>query len=324
MKPSLVFLFLIGLVSLFSCKSDKAEKIDFNNVSIERIDKQLMSFPSKGELQEFLINNPWYTRDLYRAFPDDTAFVNHLYYIISHPGTKAFYDQIDSTFGNLAHLQGELEKAFANIKSHYPSFKAPKVYTTFTGLENDLFVSDSTIIIALDAFVGTKAMYRPDQPNYILSRYQEPYIVPAIIRLLSHSYIKSSGEGAMLNDMIYFGKSYEFTKEMMPETADSLLMSLPDSSLVANWYAQDLIWAHFIDKKLLYEQNQKVKEKYLGERPKTPEIGPKCPGRIGQWLGWRIIDKFRTENPDVAFEDLMNMTDAQEILRKSKYRGQVE
>jgi hypothetical protein len=323
MKTPFALLFLISCFAIFSCKSGK-EQTSAEPLSIERIDKKLMSFHNKGELQKFLDENPWYTKELYRVFPEDTAFVSHLYYIISHPGTKVFYNEVDSTFGDLSDLKKEISGAFEKIKEHYPSFKAPKVYTTFTGLENDLFVSDSTIIIALEAFVGPKAMYRPDQPNYILSRYQKQYIVPAIVRLLANSYISTSHEGTMLNDMIYFGKSYEFTKTMLPNTSDSLIISLPDSSLVSNWYAQDLIWAYFIDKQLLYEQNQKVKEKYLGERPKTPEIGPKCPGRIGQWLGWRIIDKFRTENPDVSFEELMKMTDAQEILRKSKYRGVVE
>jgi hypothetical protein len=323
MKIPFSLLFLISSFAIFSCNSEKKEASQ-ESLSIERIDKKLMSFQSKEELQKFLNENPWYSKDLYRVFPDDTAFVNHLFYIISHHGTKAFYSEVDSSFGDLSELKKELETAFTNIKELYPDFKTPKVYTTFTGLENDIFVSDSTIIIALEAFVGPTAMYRPDQPNYILSRYQKQYIVPAIIRLLANSYISSSREGTMLNDMIYFGKSYEFTKTMLPNTSDTLIISLPDSSLVSNWYAQDLIWAHFIDKQLLYEQNQKVKEKYIGERPKTPEIGPSCPGRIGQWLGWRIIDKFRTENPDVTFQELMNMTDAQEILRKSKYRGEVE
>jgi hypothetical protein len=324
MKFSIYIAIVILSFSFVSCESNKGGRISTESVTIERLDKELMSFKEKSELQNFLNDNPWYTRELYRAFPDDTAFVSHLYYTISHPSTKAFYQQVDSTFGDLSNLKEELGKAFANIKALYPSFNPPKVYATFTGLENDIFVSDSTIIIALEAFVGPQAIYRPDQPNYILSRYQEPYIVPAIIRLLSHSYIQSSGAGSMLNDMLYFGKSYEFTKTMLPGISDSLIISLPDSSLVSNWYAQDLVWAHFIDKKLLYEQNPKVKEKYLGERPITPEIGPMCPGRIGQWLGWRIIDKFRTENPEVTFEELMIMTDAQEILRKSKYRGEVE
>ena len=317
-----LFLFTFTLI-MAACGKEKDNQEE-NTVDIIRFDKQLMSVSSKEELAGLLQKNPWYTKDLYRVFPDDTAFVSHLYYIVSHPGSRAFYQEIDSTFGDLSDLKADFAKAFAHIKSIYPEFKAPKIYTTFTGLENDLYVDDSTVIIALEAFGGPKATYRPDQPNYILERYQKPYIVPAVIRLLSNSYIASTSEISMLNDMIYFGKSYAFTKEMMPDTPDSLIMGLPDSSLTGNWYAQDLIWAHFIDKKLLYEQNQKVKEKYLGERPKVPEIGSACPGRIGQWLGWRIIDKFLKENPDVTFAEMMKIKDPQEILRKSNYRGQIE
>lgn len=319
--------YLFGLILLvfgFSFQSCSESNQENTSLEITRLDKELMSFKTKEQLSSFLQENPWYSKSLYRVFPDDTAFISHLFYIISHPGTQDFYQEVDSTYGDLSPLKKELSAAFKNIKNQYPSFIAPKVYTTFTGIENDIYVSDSLVIISLESFLGPKAMYRPDQPAYILRRYDKPYIVPSIIRLLSDSYIKSTPESSMLNDMIYFGKSFEFTKTMLPDAADSLIIGIPDSSLVGNWYAQDLIWAHFIDKNLLFEQNQKVKEKYLGERPKVTEIGPSCPGRIGQWLGWRIIDKFRTENPSVTFTELMEMTDVQEILRMSKYRGEVE
>ena len=315
---------LLCSLSIFFVVCNNTSETKPLEVSIERFDQKLMNFKSKPELQEFLLANPWYTRDLYRAFPDDTAFVSHLYYIISHPGTQGFYKEVDSTFGDLSDIKQQFGEAFAHIKEIYPDFVPPKIYTTFTGLENDLYVSDSTIIISLEAFVGPDASYRPDQPEYIIRRYEKQYIVPSIIRLMASKYIKSGGEPTMLNDMLYFGKSFEFTKQVMPETADSIIIAMPDSSLRNNWYAQDLIWAHYIDKNLLYEQNQRVKEKYLGERPKTPEMGTAVPGRIGQWLGWRIIDKFRQENPDVSFKQLMEWTDAAELLRKSKYRGEVE
>lgn len=322
MKYFIIFAFCSISIWLFSCDSPTETKP--LEVTIERFDQKLMGMKSKPELQEFLLANPWYTRDLYRAFPDDTAFVSHLYYIISHPGTQQFYKQVDSSFADLNDIKLQFGEAFARIKETYPEFVVPKIYTTFTGLENDLYVSDSTIIISLEAFLGPQAMYRPDQPEYIIRRYEPQYIVPSIIRLMAAKYIKTGGEPTMLNDMLYFGKSFEFTKQMMPQTADSIIIAMPDSSLINNWYAQDLIWAHYIDKNLLYEQNQRVKEKYLGERPKTPEMGSAVPGRIGQWLGWRIIDKFRQENPDVSFLQLMEWTDAPELLRKSKYRGEVE
>ncbi len=327
LKPPFFILLLSALPFLYSCSSDSSkekEEINTENVEIIRFDKELMAVKSTEELTALLNKYPFYSRMLYRAFPEDTAFVNHIFYITQHPDTRKLYSETGSSFGDMGDLKKEFARAFTNIKKDYPDFKEPKIYTTFTGLENDLFVSDSLIIISLEAFLGPKATYRPDQPAYILSRYDKPYIVPSVIRLLSDRFIRGNQESALLNDMIYFGKSFEFTKEMLPDVPDSLIICLPDSSLKSNWYAQDLIWAHFIDKSLLYEQNPKTKEKYIGERPKVPEVGPSCPGRIGQWLGWRIVDKFRTENPDVSFVDLMNITDYQDILKRSKYRGEVE
>ncbi|WP_055145623.1 gliding motility protein GldB-related protein [Jiulongibacter sediminis] len=319
-------LFAFSSVALFSCgeDSEKSSEAPEAEVKFVRFDKELMSLQSKEELQSFLAENPWYSKSLYRAFPEDTSFVSHLYDIISHPGSRAFYEEVDSTFGDLSDLKAQFGKAFGNIKATYPDFKVPSVYTTFTGLENDLFVGDSIVIISLEAFAGPEASYRPDQPAYIQNRYQREYIVPTVIRLMAGPYIESNAGSDLLNDMIFFGKSFEFTKAMMPGVADSLIIALPDSSLQGNWYNQDIIWAHFIDKQLLYEQNHRTKEKYIGERPNVPEIGPACPGRVGQWLGWRIIDKFRTENPDVSLQELLKIKDPQEILRESKYRGLVE
>lgn len=321
---TIIFAFLS--ISLFSCGGNHRNDSTPADVDVKlvRFDQELMSLQSKEELQAFLNQNPWYSKSLYRAFPDDTSFVNHLYDIISHPGSRAFYQEVDSTFGDLSDLKSQFSLAFGHIKASYPDFRVPTVYTTFTGLENDLFVGDSLVIISLEAFAGPEASYRPDQPGYIQNRYQRQYIVPTVIRLMAGPYIESNAGSELLNDMIFFGKSFEFTKAMMPGVADSLIIALPDSSLQGNWYNQDIIWAHFIDNQLLYEQNHRTKEKYIGERPKVPEIGPACPGRVGQWLGWRIIDKFRTENPNVSLQELLKIKDPQEILRKSKYRGLVE
>ena len=306
--------------ALFSC--EKNPKVE---VQIRRFDKELMAAKSQNDVAELFKNNPDYVKSLYRAFPDDTALVAHVFQLTQHPETRKLYAQSDSLFGDLGGLKKQFEDAFKNIKKNYPEFKEPKIMATFTGLENDIFVSDSLIIIALEAFVGPKAHYRPQQPNYILKRYSPEYIVPTIIRFLSNSYNKvDPADQTFQGDMIFFGKSLEFVKEMMPETPDSLIIGYPEADLLATWDAQNLIWAHIIDKNLLLNPNPHLKEKYFGERPTVAEIGPKCPGRIGQWVGWRIVKRYRTEKPNVTFKELMDNQNPAEILRESKYRGQTE
>lgn len=328
MKAVLGFISInILLFSLISCGSNDAKKIAeiSLNLEIRRFDKELMQTKTKEELASLFKNNPGYIRSLYNTFPGDTALVSHVFYLTQHPETRKLYDYTLTQFGNLEKLSSELEGAFKAIKYYYPQFKVPQVVTTFSGLENDIFVSDSLIIISLEAFAGQKAPYRPEQPNYILNRYTPDYIIPTVVRFLSNSYNKlDARDQSFVADMMFFGKSLEFTKQMLPNTADSLILGYSDAQMKETWEAQDLVWAHIIDKNLMQEKTPAVKNRYFGERPNVPEIGPSCPGRIGQWLGWRIIQRYRTENPKVTFQDMMADANPNEILLKSKYRGQTE
>ncbi|MCP9768837.1 gliding motility protein [Lacihabitans sp. LS3-19] len=321
MRTYIILFIALLTLGLGACSSEKTEE----SVDIRRFDREIMAVKSKAEMADLLQKNAEITKSLYRTFPDDTAFVSHIYYLSTHPETRKLFEQTDSTFGELDDLKKEFQEAFKNIKSLYPDFKSPKIVATFTGLENDLFVSDSLVIIGLESFIGPKALYRPEQPNYILRRYSKEYIVPTVIRFLSNNYNKlDSRDESFLADMLFFGKSLEFTKEMLPNTPDSLIIGFTNQQLIETWDAQDLVWAHIVDKQLLYSPDPHLKEKYFGERPNVPEIGPKCPGRIGQWLGWRIIQRYRTEKPNTTFQELMKLEKPSEILRESKYRGQIE
>lgn len=294
------------------------------DINIERLERTFMNLSDSAEVHRFLQTHEDITRAFFRAYPDDPAFIAYLTELTKHPDTRKLHEQTQAYFGDLADIEASLEQAFGRIKSYYPNFRPPRVVTLFSGLQNDVYVSDSLMVIALEAFVGPTALYRPQQPAYILRRYEKESLVPTLIRLLADSYAKSDpSDGTLLNDMIYFGKTFEFTQTMLPEVPPHRIIDFADTTYQQTWYAQDLVWAHFVDNQLFYERNSRVKEKYLGERPVVPEIGPACPGRIGQWIGWRIVNAYRTENPKVTFVEMMENRQANQILQKSAYRGQV-
>ncbi len=191
----------------------------------------------------------------------------------------------------------------------------------FTG--NDLYVSDSLIIIGLDYFGGPKARFRPDVYEYQLARYQKDHIVPSVIFFMAAKYNRiSTTDRTLLADMIGYGKDYEFTKQILPKTSQSLILGLSKRDLERTYNSQTDIWAFFISGKLLYEKSDLIKQKYIGERPYTTEIGNKVPGGIGRWIGWRIVSLFMTEHPEVSLPDLMQMDNAVNLLEQSGYNGQ--
>jgi hypothetical protein len=63
-----------------------------------------------------------------------------------------------------------------------------------------------------------------------------------------------------------------------------------------------------------------VKQKYLAERPKTIEVGEKCPGRIAQWVGWQIVNRYIETNPETSLPELMQISDANKLFKESRYK----
>lgn len=325
---------LVGLLSfflflgLYSC-SNESESPDVSavkvNVTIERLDESVMNLKSRDEVKAFLSKNVGLLRQFYGSSAEDSILIDWLTVLSFDEESRKFYERVKQHYGDLSDLKSQFETAFKHLKFYYPDFKEPRIITTFTGFSHDISVSDTLVIIGLESFLGPKFAERPRQPNYILRRYDKPYIVPTVVALLSKKYNKVDvNDRTMLADMMYYGKSFEFMKAMLPETADSLIIGYPDSSMVNTAYAQDLVWGHFIDKQLIYETNDRIKDRYLVERPKTTEIGPACPGRIGQWVGWEIVKHYRTENPKITLQQLMANQNARQIFEESKYKGQAE
>ncbi|WP_461093692.1 gliding motility lipoprotein GldB [Spirosoma gilvum] len=315
---------LFCLLLLASCTKNE-------DVTIIRLDQQLFSGKSPDSIRAILNRNLAIAQLYFNAngAGNDTSIVNQLSNRITDTSLTEFNRQIQAEFGDLTELRKQLGEAFTNIKKDFPDFHAPKIATVVTGFMGpDLVVTDSLIVIGLDYFAGPKAKFLPpanEFPQYILRRYDKDHLAPAIVFALSDKYNATNrADQTMLADMVYYGKGYVFTKTMMPDIADSLVIGYTDKQLTQTFNAQDVVWGHFIDNQLLYQTNPAIKQRYLNERPFTAEIGKDCPGAIGRWLGWRIVSNYYDERGGVGIADLMHTADARQIFEQSGYKGQKE
>jgi hypothetical protein len=313
---------------VLACKTDHREA-DVSSVEMEipyeNLDQELLNSKSEKDVQSFL-NKHNYLKTFYFADgqTDTAQIAAQLFSIIQNPGFQDFSVQVDSIIGDRqSQIIAPLQEALKRIKVVYPEFKAPKIKfikTGFTG--SDLYVSDSLIIVGLDFFAGPKAYFRPNVFEYQLGKYQKEYIVPSIVFYLSNQFNQLETDPTLLSEMIGYGKGYAFVKQMMPQEPDSLVFGLSTENLQRTYNSQQDIWAYFITNKLLYEKNELKKQKYIGERPYTTEIGDKVPGGIAKWLGWRIVELYMKEHPDVTLTELMKNGNSTVILQESGYKGQ--
>lgn len=326
MKNLTVFTFL----ALFACNPGQETCIDAPIITetvpvvIERLENRLFAVTNPGEILQFLQDYPVLAKEFLgsQQYPSDTILAREIFKVIKNPYTDTLLMETNKYFGDMSDLQEEFEQAFAYIKYYYPDFKAPIIQTLVTGFgSSEMYVSEDRIIIGLDFYLGPNGKYRPQGiPLYILQRYDKPYIVPAIMLLYADRYLQENpADNTMAADMIYYGKKYFFAKNMMPCTADSLLIWYDSKELANVEENRNLLWYHFLENELLYETNHLVKQKYMDERPNITEIGSKCPGRIGAWIGWDIIKEYHERNSEVNLQELLANPNAQDILNGAKY-----
>ncbi len=315
---------------LFSCSSNSCDNApDVSDirvdVSITRLDQALFNAASQEEIAAFLDKYPLVAEHFMNAsqYPDDSVLVDQIYQILDNPAIDTLYQQTQETFEDLGWLESEFEQAFRYIKHYYPGFEPPKVYAAFSALGSfglDLFVNDEIIVISLEHFIGEDARFRPQVYDYILSRYRSEYIVPNCVLLLSNRWNETDPQdNTLLAEMIYYGKSYYFTDKVMPCLPDTTLAAYSSDELQIAEESAQLVWAHFINRELLYETSHIVKPRYVGERPYVAEINAKIPGRIGRWMGWQIVEDF-AEKTDASLQQVMATGDVQEIFTRAKYK----
>ncbi len=294
-------------------------------VEIKRIERAIQQINNPQEVKTFLQANDLFARNfLQKGVMPDSVVENSILRIAQSPYIDTLTQQTDEYFGEMQDIAKEFEQAFQIVKSHYPEFVPPTIYTVVTGFESDVYVSDSLIIVGLDVFLGDKAKYRMrDVPHYIFRRYRKEAIVPTVVMFLSNKYNETETDFRkknMLSEMIYFGKTYYFMEKTLQNVADSTIIGYTGEEIQNCEVNQSIVWGHFVENNLFFETLHEKINRYVGERPTTGEIGDECPGRIGRWLGWQIVRSYMESNPEITLDSLMKDKDAKKIFEQSRYK----
>ncbi|NJL14052.1 MAG: gliding motility lipoprotein GldB [Microscillaceae bacterium] len=328
------------LVLAGACRNESScyDPVDVSKIEapvrIVRLEETLFTLKTADEVRAWLRKYPDLAEKYFQLnrLPHDSVLINPILAMTQEPHQDTLLRDVRQKYPDLKTLELEFEAAFKHLKYYFPDFKVPRIYTLTTGLGSffgtDVMVGEGIVVISLDFFLGKAARYRPpveQMPDYIWKRYHEGSIVPTVMLYLSNRYNQTQLEDkTLLAEMVYYGKAYHFVRQMMPCLPDSLLYGYTETELnnLAREDNRDYIWNHFIEKNVLFSNSQFVKNTYLDERPYVAEINAKCPGRIGRWLGVRIIENYRRRNPKIGLPELMATADAPLLFNRSGYNGQ--
>jgi hypothetical protein len=120
--------------------------------------------------------------------------------------------------------------------------------------------------------------------------------------------------------MLYNGKIIYFTKALLPEESDSLIIGFSKYQMEWCKANEEKMWTYLVENKKLFSTDLLTISKFVNPAPFTKDFTNQSPGRAAVWIGYQIINRYMAKNSEVTLQQLMLDKNYKEILRKSKYR----
>ena len=335
MKKNLACIFILFIIG---CKTGKKSP-DVSNipvtVHIERFDQAFFAMDT-SRIQQGLLNlgrqYPYFINDfavniLGTSPLSDTSFQAFFACRRFLTGYLPVRDSLELKFANMQSLEEGLKKGFQYLKYYFPKYNLPPKVVAYIGPFDapGVALTRYTMAIGLQLYAGKQfPFYLSSQgqelfPLYISRRFEREYIVPNCMKALGEDLFPDQSQGKpLIEQMIEKGKSWWLEDQLLPETPDSLKTGYTQKQL--NWCVSNegQIWNYFLQLNLFSLEPDMIKN-YIGDAPYTQGMPDASPGNIGQWVGWRIVQKWAALHPDISPEQLMK-TPAKAIFEETKYK----
>ena len=312
-----LFLLLLFTFVLFSCdKKTKIEKAVEEiplDIKVERFEKAFFE-TTPQDLPKLKLQYPFF-------FPegnDDKVWIDK----IQNPQWRELYAEVEKRYSNFEPQTEKIETLFKHIKYYFPKTKTPKVYTIIAEMDyqNKVIYARNMLIISLEMYLGKDHKFY-EFPEYIKQNFQENQMLPDIASSFSKNKIIPPTDNTLLSQMIYAGKELYIKDLLLPECSDADKMGYKPEQIKWCQENEGYMWRYFIEKKLLYDTDQKLIPRFINPAPFSKfylEIDNESPGKVGSWVGWQIVRAFM-ENNEVSLQQLLQM-DYKELFEKSKYK----
>ncbi|HMJ46831.1 MAG TPA: hypothetical protein VK498_05845 [Ferruginibacter sp.] len=292
--------------------------IDTNKLS-PQLDRLLARFPSFGEnfLTTILNTDPKWPAD------SAAAYVNG--FISTY---RNVYDTAQLIFDDFSPYEKQIKESLRFVKYYFPEYKIPRTIITYIGPLDGFgdILDEDAFIIGLQHHLGKKfsgyqtAWLQETYPLYISNRFEPGTIVINCMKnIVNDMYPEKNEDKSLLIQMVEKGKRLYMLHKLIPDAEEYSLIGYSPLQLKESYQHEAIIWDMFIQNNLLQSIDNNVIKNYIGESPKTQELGEASPGNIGSFAGWQIVKKYMDKKTGTSLHELMG-TDPEIIFQEAKYK----
>jgi hypothetical protein len=322
---------------LFSCNSNKTP--DVSNIKLDlqtkRFEKALFNMDTTHfdqSMNKLVTDYPEFAPLFFREIlnvdprwaPDTTAF--YIKGFIS--SYKPLYDSAELLYPDFKQQTAEIKNVLQYVKHYFPEYKIPGEVITYVGPVDGVgdAISQHALLVGLHQHMGEEySMYSMDfvrqtYASYITRRFTPEYIpVNAAKTIVLDMYPETDEVKTLVVKMVESGKKLYCMQQLLPNTDEYLIIGYTKMQLERSYSGEAQIWQLFLQNNMLQSIDDNLIKNYIGDSPKTQELGEGSPGNIGGFVGWQIVKKYARDHSSLSLKELMN-TPAETIFTDAKYK----
>lgn len=256
---------------------------------------------------------------------DDADSLMH--FLSQSRAVSVFQPDIERCLPDLSDVEAELSELKIRLALVLPAVSFPAhIYGGVIPYEQSIVVVDSILILGLNHYLGA------DYEGYVgFDDYRRRFKVPSRIvydmaeALIRTTYeYRSDAESTTLSRLIYEGLVLYVVREVVPDA--DMASALGYSRAQIDWVAENesRIWRKMIVDNLLYSSDPSIAQRLVNPVAVTSIVNPMAPGRVGRYIGYRIVSSYLSKNPNTSvcslFSDRLYQTP--EMLVGSDYIGE--
>lgn len=331
-KYTNIFLLLSTLL-LFSCESNRWE-VDSNemdvSLNIQRYEQDLFKVETNNfqlaQYQELQVKYPQFSK-LYMegvmAFgsPAQPWFFEKINRFLGDENIQQLHADVSESYSELDFIEEKLSNAFGRYRHFFKGKSIPQLISFISVFSYSIVTDDSLLAIGLDNYLGADYEFYPQAgiPQYLFSHFSKEYMAADAMKAWLSTEFDSYEGTSLLEQMVHQGKILYLTQVMLPEEKRNAILRFTEEEMEWCRENEKEIWFHFVDNEILYTNENMIIKKYMGDAPFVAGFPEGSPGRVGQWMGLQIVERYMENEDEASLQDLLSKK-ANNLLVESKYK----
>lgn len=308
-----IVILAILILATVSCK-DNTRGIDDSATAlpIERLDRLVYHYAEiDSTTRDNLIDSMSPGLDIYLRVAginsDSVDVESALTMLSASRPVNVFTPDVENRLNSIEDVEMSLGTAMRRIQSELPGIDTPHIYGIVSPYRQSVITADSVVLVALNLYLGRDYPGYAGFENYFRLTREPSRITYDVMEAIVASHYPTNNDRAktILSKMLYHGALVYAIMMSIPDADLSLALGMSGEDLEWSVDNESLIWDTIIRQELLYSSSEIDASKLLMPSPATPAIHPEAPGRVGRYIGYKIVKSYVDKHKSVTLKQLL-------------------